>query len=103
MTSYRRSPRPLSFALERMQAELAPDTVLAEVQQVWPQAVGDEIAAAARPTSERAGVVTISCSAAVWSHELDLMGPLLIERLNERLRRGRVTRLRCVTLPPREW
>jgi predicted nucleic acid-binding Zn ribbon protein len=85
-----------------MQSALAPDTLLAEVQQVWMEAVGEGIAAAAQPTAERAGVVTVSCAAAVWSHELDLMAPVLIERLNERLRRGRITRLRCVTLPPRE-
>jgi predicted nucleic acid-binding Zn ribbon protein len=85
-----------------MRAELAPDTLLAEVQEVWPGAVGDGIATAAQPVSERAGVVTVSCAAAVWSHELDLMAPVLIERLNERLRRGTVTRLRCVTVPPRE-
>lgn len=103
MSPYRRAPRPLGFALERMQVELAPDTLLAEVQQAWHEAVGEGIAAAAQPTGERAGVVTVSCAAAAWSQELDLMAPVLIERLNERLRRGRVTRLRCVTLPPREW
>jgi predicted nucleic acid-binding Zn ribbon protein len=102
MSPHRRSPRPLGFALERMQAGLAPDTLLAEVQQAWDEAVGAGIAAAAQPTSERAGVVTVSCVASVWSHELDLMAPVLIERLNERLARGRVSRLRCVTLPPRE-
>jgi hypothetical protein len=35
----------------------------------------------------------------VWAQELDLMGPAILERLNERLRAGRVSRLRCVTLP----
>jgi predicted nucleic acid-binding Zn ribbon protein len=103
MSPYRRSPRPLGFALERMRIELAPDTLLAEVQQAWHEAVGDGIAAAAQPTGERSGVVTVSCTAAAWSQELDLMAPVLIERLNERLLRGRVTRLRCVTLPPREY
>jgi predicted nucleic acid-binding Zn ribbon protein len=101
MSSSRRSPRSLALALERMQFELAPDTLLGEIQRVWHAAVGEDIAAAAQPTSERSGVVTVSCAAAVWSQELDLMAPVLIERLNERLRRGQITRLRCVTLPPR--
>ena len=52
--SHRRSPRPLSFALDQMRDELAPDTLLAEAQQAWPEAVGATIAGEARPTAERA-------------------------------------------------
>jgi predicted nucleic acid-binding Zn ribbon protein len=56
------------------------------------------IAAEAVPTAERAGVVTISCSAAVWAQELDLMAPTIIGRLNGRLAGSRVDRLRCVAV-----
>jgi predicted nucleic acid-binding Zn ribbon protein len=101
MTPYRRSPRPITLALDRMRDELEPDTLLAEVQREWPHAVGDAIAGEAEPTSERGGVVTVSCSASVWAHELDLMAPLILERLNNALRSGQVSRLRCVALPPR--
>lgn len=83
-----------------MQRELAPETLLAEAQERWPQAVGPTIAAQARPTAERSGVLTISCAASVWAQELDLMAPTLLGRLNGLLRRGAVTRLRCVTIPP---
>jgi predicted nucleic acid-binding Zn ribbon protein len=79
--------------------ELAPQTVLAEVQRHWSRAVGSSIAAEASPTAERAGVLTISCSASVWAQELDLMGPDIVERLNEVLERGRIERLRCVAMP----
>jgi predicted nucleic acid-binding Zn ribbon protein len=79
--------------------ELAPQTVLAEVQRAWPEAVGEAIAAEAQPTAERAGVLTISCSASVWAHELDLMGPAIVERLNGLLAGANVARLRCVTVP----
>ena len=65
--------------------ELAPATLLAQVQRVWPATVGEAIAAEAQPTAERGGVVTISCSASVWAQELDLMAPKIIARLNERL------------------
>jgi hypothetical protein len=98
---YRRSPRPVSLALERMQVQLAPETLLAEVQQVWGEVVGSAIAGEAEPTSERAGVLTISCGASVWAHELDLMSPVIVQRLNAVLRRGAIARLRCVTLPSR--
>ena len=101
MTLYRRSPRPVSFAVERIRAQLEPETVLAEVQQVWGDVVGTAIAREAEPTSERAGVVTVSCAASVWAHELDLMSPVIVQRLNAVLRRGAIARLRCITLPSR--
>ncbi len=101
MTSYRRSPRPLSLALDHIRDELEPDSLLADVQRAWQGAVGAAIAAEALPTSERGGVVTVSCSASVWAQELDLMAPAILDHLNQLLRSGRVTRLRCVALPPR--
>ena len=101
MTHWRRSPRPLGLAIDGLRDELAPATLLGEVQSVWPEAVGEAIAAEAQPTAERGGVLTISCSASVWAQELDLMGPAIVERLNGSLERGSVTRLRCVALPPR--
>ena len=99
MTGYRRSPRPLTLALDQIRDELEPDSLLAEVQRVWREAVGAAIAQEAQPTSERGGVLTISCAASVWAQELDLMGPAIIGRLNQLLRSGQISRLRCVTLP----
>jgi predicted nucleic acid-binding Zn ribbon protein len=101
MTAYRRSPRPLALALDHIRDDLEPESLLADVQRVWRDAVGAAIALEAAPTGERGGVVTISCSASVWAQELDLMSPAIVERLNLGLRTGRVSRLRCVTLPSR--
>ena len=97
MTKYRSAPRPVSSALGPLRARLAPDTTLAEVQRVWPAVVGDAIAASARPTSERGGVLTVDCEAAVWAQELDLMAPNILARLNAELTRGSIARLKCVT------
>lgn len=102
MTQYRRAPRPLASALGPLEVELAPDTVLAEVQRAWRAAVGETIASAARPVAERGGVLTVACEASVWAQELDLMGPEVVERLNGHLKQGSLTRLRCVATPPRE-
>jgi predicted nucleic acid-binding Zn ribbon protein len=99
VTHWRRSPRALELAVEELRNELAPATLLAEVQRRWPGAVGPAVAAEAQPTAERGGVLTISCSASVWAHELDLLGPEIIERLNGALERGSITRLRCVAMP----
>jgi predicted nucleic acid-binding Zn ribbon protein len=100
VTRSRRSPRPLTFALERMQSELAPETLLARVQLAWLAVVGDAIAAQAVPSAERAGVLTVSCSASVWAQELDLMSVAILERLNDLLEGAQITRLRCVAMAP---
>jgi len=102
VSPHRRSPRPLGLALDRVRAELSPETLLAEVQQAWAEAVGDVIAAEAQPTAERGGVLTVSCAASVWAQELDLMAPMIVPRLNRALRAGQIVRLRCVALPPRD-
>jgi predicted nucleic acid-binding Zn ribbon protein len=98
VTSYRRSPRSLASALETLRDAVAPATLLAEIQRAWPEAVGPAIAAEAVPTGERAGVLTVSCSASVWAQELDLMGPAILARLNELLDGATVQRLRCVAV-----
>ena len=101
MTAYRRSPRPLSLALDHIRDDLEPDSLLAEVQRVWRDAVGPAVADEAQPTAERAGVLTVSCSGSVWAQELDLMAPTILPRLTQLLRAGQVSRLRCVALPAR--
>jgi predicted nucleic acid-binding Zn ribbon protein len=99
VSQFRRSPRPLAFAVEEIQSDLAPETVLAEAQAAWRTAVGDAIADQARPVSERGGVLTIACSASVWAQELDLMAASIIERLNGALGGSEIRRIRCVTTP----
>ena len=91
----RRAPRPLSIALGGLTDALAPVTLLARVQRVWEQAVGEKIASAGRPTAERDGVLTIVCSDSVWAAELDLMAPELVARINRALEEESVHRLRC--------
>ncbi len=95
MTS-RRAPRPLSTAVQALAARLAPATLLADVQRVWEQAAGAAIAAEAEPVSEREGALTLRCSSAVWMQEIDLMGPVLVARINAALGSDRVRAVRCV-------
>ena len=81
----RPGPRPLAWALEGVTATLAPATALAQVQACWGVVVGESVAEESRPVAERDGVVTVACLSAVWAQELELMGPELVERLNEAL------------------
>jgi predicted nucleic acid-binding Zn ribbon protein len=99
----RREPRPASHAIAALADRLAPQTTLAGVQRVWPDAVGAVVAVQAEPTGERDGVLTVTCSSAVWAQELDLMGPELVARLNAALGSERIRSLRCSAAPARGW
>jgi predicted nucleic acid-binding Zn ribbon protein len=91
------APRPLSTALQSLTATLAPATTLARVQGIWEATTGPAIASAARPTAERNGILTVTCEAAVWAQELDLMAAELIPRLNVALGEEEIRELRCRT------
>ena len=91
------APRPLSAALQGLTRSLAPATTLARVQEIWEPTAGAAIAAAARPTAERDGVLTVTCAAAVWAQELDLLAGELIPRLNAVLGAEAIRELRCRT------
>jgi predicted nucleic acid-binding Zn ribbon protein len=74
------------------------------VQALWPEVAGPAVAAEAEPVSERSGVVTVACRAAVWANELELLGGDLRGRLNARLtgpsEGGPVAGLRFVVREP---
>jgi predicted nucleic acid-binding Zn ribbon protein len=93
----RAAPRPLAGALSELTAALARATGLARVQEVWPEATGAAIAAAARPVAEHEGVLTVACEAAVWAAELELLAPDLIARVNELAGAQIVREVRCRT------
>jgi predicted nucleic acid-binding Zn ribbon protein len=99
----RREPRAVGPAIAALADRLAPLTLLAEVQRVWAQAVGDLVAAQAEPTGERDGVLVVTCSSAVWAQELDLMAPDLVASLNALLDGGEVRALRCQAVSARGW
>ena len=97
----RKQPRPLAGALERLAAELAPNTPLAAVQRVWSTAVPAPFAAACTPDREREGVIDVACPSAVVAQELALLSERVVAALNEALGRPLVTGLRPQPRPPR--
>jgi predicted nucleic acid-binding Zn ribbon protein len=90
----RLAPRALSTALEGVVRDAAPATLLARVQGAWGTVAGSGLAAAAEPVSERDGVVTVACESGVWAHELELLAPELLGRLEAALGGRLVTKLR---------
>jgi predicted nucleic acid-binding Zn ribbon protein len=99
----RRDPRKIGSAIASLTAALEPQTLLAAVQRVWPDAVGEQIAAVAHPTGTREGTVIVTCESSVWAQELDLMGPELVEALNAQLDGGPIAALRCRATAPQSW
>jgi predicted nucleic acid-binding Zn ribbon protein len=99
----RRAPRGIADAIASLSDQLAPATLLGDVQRVWDAAAGPALAPRATPTAARDGVVTLTCESAVWAQELTLMGPALVERLNAALGDPRVTSVRCSAAPPGGW
>ncbi len=92
--------RPLAAALGRLRPELAPPTLLAQVQGRWREAVGEGVAAEAEPVFERDGVVTVACRSATWTAELTMLSKSLLERINEELPAAfQVKALRFTTRP----
>jgi hypothetical protein len=96
----RRGPRPIAHALDAFTSEVMPATLLAAVQQAWPEAAGPAFAAYTEPWREKDGDVTVACTEAVRAQELDLMSELVVARLNEALGRQAVRRLRVQARPP---
>ena len=81
----RPAPRPAAAAFRLALGRAAPKTPLAAVQSAWAEVVGERVAAAAHPISERDGIVTVACSDSVWAEELDLMQEQVQAALRERL------------------
>jgi len=86
---------PLAGAVEALAARVAPATLLADVQRIWPEVAGGLMAEQAEPVAEREGTVILACSSSVWAQELELLGPGLVDAMNAALGAPRVTALRC--------
>ncbi len=100
---HRFAPRPAQAAVAALVRGLQPASLLADVQRVWPEAVGPVLAARATPTAARDGIVSVTCESAVWAHELTLMAGELVGLLDARLGAGTVRELRCSAAPGRSW
>jgi predicted nucleic acid-binding Zn ribbon protein len=99
----RRAPRSIRSALAGFTRDAAPATTLSRVQGCWGETVGSVIAAEAQPVSERDGTLTVACRSATWASELELLGPELLDKLNQAIggnSGGPLTRLRAKVAGP---
>ncbi len=98
----RRAPRRLAEALAALSPSLAPGTSLARVQAIWEGVAGPAIAAHCTPVGERGGVLALSCDEAVWSAEVELMGPEIVDCVTAALGRPEIVSMRVRTAAANE-
>ena len=82
-----RAPLPLSdlARVELTSLGLAERLREAEIWRLWPEVVGQTVAARAVPLRIIKGILTIAVSSGPWKQELTFLKGMMIEKLNERL------------------
>ena len=55
------------------------------VERAWPRVVGEGLAAHSQPQSLRGGRLAVTCSASVYSQELEMLSTKLLEALAREL------------------
>lgn len=91
----RRKLEPLGPHVDRLLAGLGLDKRLREYRAVeaWAQAVGAGVAAHARATAIRDGVLFVEVDSSVWMQELSLLRESIVARLNALLGAPHVRRI----------
>jgi len=79
--SRRRDAFRVGGVLDKLAAAWQPLTPLAQIQRIWPEAVGEMIASWATPISERDGLLTVGCRDAVTAQELELQQRAIVQKL----------------------
>jgi hypothetical protein len=68
---------------------------IARIVEVWPTAVGDDVARQAWPRRlARDGSLHVATTSSTWAFELDRLAPAIVERLQEALGEAAPARLR---------
>jgi len=65
-----------------------------EIWKVWDRAVGRKIAKHARPSSIKKGVLLVKVTDSVWMQELKFMADMIRDRVNKRLKREAIHKIR---------
>jgi predicted nucleic acid-binding Zn ribbon protein len=73
---------------------------LGAVTAAWPEVVGDTVARRAWPLRiARDGTLHVATASSTWAHELDLLGPEILERLAARVGNDAPRKLRFAVGP----
>lgn len=100
---HRRVPSKIGDVVGALADDVQPQSLLADVQRVWPEVAGPQFAKVAEPTAAARGVVTIACADALWAEELRMSEPALVDAFAARLGAGVVHKLRVQSVPSVGW
>ncbi len=83
----RTQPRKIATALEQVLGDLGLDgaTAAFRIAELWPEAVGAEVAKHCRPVIVRGGVLEAEVDSSVWCQQLQLQRPQLLAKLRQTL------------------
>lgn len=86
------TPSTLSDILSKVMGEhgLGRGGLMAKLLSVWDGTVGAGIAKHALPESVKGGILTVIVDSPVWMHQLSMMAPGLIEKINSVMGDGTV-------------
>ena len=99
---HRRAPRGIAIALGASRRPRGAATPLGRVQRAWPGAVGSSSRPRDAHRGGRRGLV-VTCDAAVWAQELDLLQGEVVARLAPPCRASGVDVLRCRAAASGAW
>ena len=100
-----RDPAEISSVFSRLIRDRGWSTPVAvgSVLTRWPQLVGPEIALHCRPESFENSVVRVRTSSTAWATQLRLMTPMLLQRFDQELGSGVVTRIEVAGPQAPSW
>ena len=91
-----KEPIHIGRTLKRVmqQVDPKPDPAIAQLQQLWPEIVGDEAADNSRPASVLNGVLTVFVSSSVWIQQLRFLMKPMMAAINAKQVVSMVTKIR---------
>lgn len=97
-----RDPRSIGESIDRLATELDLGAVrlAAAVHSRWRPVAGQALAAHARPTRFRDGVLTVEVDGPAWATQVRFLGADLVRGLNEAAGVDAIREIRVVVRPP---
>jgi len=94
------NPTPVGSVLDRVLSGLrvAQGEIASAATDIWPEAVGPEVARRTRASGVRDGELLVEVCGAVWMGHLAVLRQSILEEMNERL--PAAARLRAIRLVP---
>ena len=85
MARRRTQPKPIGPVVGQVLSDLGLGGASAafRIAELWPEAVGQEIARHCRPVIVRGGVLEAEVDSSVWCQQLQMQRPQLLEKLRE--------------------